>query len=81
MTLDFNESKVSGVWLQIDTSDSNDNCIVKQFKVPEWWLQNQVKEDYESVENFLDEYISDESNDIYCNALLEDMVLLEINSK
>lgn len=77
----FDESGVSGVWLQIDTYDNDNNCIIKQFEIPKWWLLNQVKEEYKTVENFLNEYTSDESNDIYCNALLENMILCEIESQ
>lgn len=81
MTKLFDENKVSGVWLQIDTYDFNDNCIVKQFEVPKGWLQKQVEKEYGTIENFLDEYTSEDSQPIYEKAILEDMVLFETESK
>ena len=77
----FNEYNVSGVWLQIDTYNTNDNCIIIEFEVPKWWLKTQVKELYNTVENFLNEYTSDESQIIYEQANIEKMVLCEVETK
>ena len=41
------------------------------FEVPTDWLTSKLMEDDVSLEEFLDEYTSDESSDIYGLALLE----------
>lgn len=79
MNKTFDENRVSGTWLQIDTYDNNDNCIIKEFEVPKWWLKKQIEEEYKTVENFLNEYTSDESGELYALAQLNDVILCEIN--
>lgn len=64
-------------WLQIDVYDIQGNCTIKEFKVPNDWLLNQVKEEFDTIENFLNEYTSEESNEIYCCASLENMIICE----
>lgn len=44
-TLD--EDRIAGVWLQIDSYNEFDNCHVKHFEVPKWWLQNRLRKNIE----------------------------------
>ena len=59
--------------------DKNNNSRIRYFSVPTKWLEEKVLPDYffGSVRQFLDEYTSEESNDVYCRALLENKVFNE----
>ena len=65
--------------LIIEEYDKNDNSRIRYFSVPTKWLEEKVLPDYffGSVRQFLDEYTSEESNDVYCRALLENKVFNE----
>lgn len=69
------------ICLQFEVSDEYDNTVLKQFEVPEEWLLNEVEEDYGSLQNILAEYTSDESEPIYCKAILDGVVLNETESR
>lgn len=75
-TLD--ENRLHGVWLQIDTYDLNNNCVIKQFEVPKWWLEKQMKT---TLTHFLDNYTSEDSSKIYDNAIIEKVIMNESESK
>lgn len=65
--------------LIIEEYDKNDNLRIRYFSVPTKWLEEKVIPDYffSSVRKFLDEYTSEESNDVYGRALLEHKVFNE----
>ena len=65
--------------LIIEEYDNNDNSRIRYFSVPTKWLEEKVLPDYlfGSVRQFLDEYTSEESNDVYGRALLEHKVFNE----
>ena len=52
------------------------------FKVKNDWLNKQVKNmGFSSIEKFMDEYTSEESSEIYSQALLENVIIDESYSK
>lgn len=61
-------------WLQFCRYDEHDNCIVKKFEIPTDWLENEIEE---PLEQFMDEYTSDESIPIYHSAILQEKILTE----
>ena len=65
-------------WLQFCKYDEQDNCSVTDFEVSTEWLESQLEE---SLENFLNEYTSDESIPLYGLAILHGKVLNENTSK
>lgn len=65
------------IWLQVNKYDDLDNCTMIQFEVSKEWLQRHIEQ---LLEEFLDEYTSDESSLIYDIAELEDAILNEIRS-
>lgn len=52
----------------------NDYCIVTDFEVPTDWLKNQISE---SLDDFLNEYTSDDAVPLYELAILEGKILSE----
>ena len=65
--------------LIIEEYDKNDNLRIRYFSVPTKWLEEKVIPDYFFiiVRQFLEEYTSEESNDVYGRALLEHKVFNE----
>ena len=59
-------------WLQFAEYNEYDNCIITDFEVPTDWLENQIEE---PLEEFLDEYTTDESQPIYDLAVLHGNIL------
>lgn len=67
--------------LKIAYYDEEDVCWLKYFIVLRDWLETKLKEgDYPPVDEFLDEYTSEESNDLYGIAVLENQVIKEFGS-
>ena len=66
------------VWLQFSEYDENNNCIVVDFEVSKEWLENRLEE---SLEDFLNEYTSDDSIPLYELAMLSGKILSENTSK
>lgn len=77
--------------LQIAEYDDKGNCTMHYFKVTEEWLDmylaNKFLTDagcdmmYGSIEDFMDEYTSTESREVYAQAVLENEVREESYSK
>ena len=68
--------------LQIAEYDDRENCTMHFFKVKNDWLNKQVKNmGFSSIEKFMDEYTSEESSEIYSQALLENVIINESYSK
>jgi len=61
------------ITLQVDTYDKNDNCTVIFFEVPKDWLVSYLND--QDLKEFLDEYTSDESSEIYSIALLQNKII------
>jgi len=57
--------------LSINTYDMDDNEIHGSFEVCTDWLAIYLTEDEILIDDFLEEYNSDDSNTIYCAALLD----------
>lgn len=65
-------------WLQFCKYDENNNCSATDFEIPTEWLESQLGE---PLEDFLNEYTSDESIPLYELAILNGKVLNENTSK
>lgn len=63
--------------LQFNKYDEYDYITETHFEVPTEWLEKQIDE---PLENFLDEYTTDESLPIYEKAILEGAILHEYNN-
>ena len=61
------------VCLQLVTYN-DEECVYIDFEVPETWLLKQIEEEYQTLQEFLDVYTSDESQPIYDKAILEGLV-------
>lgn len=78
------------VSLQLEEYDEEENAQILHFEVSRVWLEKYLAEQYltcqnedmySSVENFLNEYTTDESVSVYLQAVLEDEVIKESVSK
>ena len=68
--------------LQIAEYDNEEKCKMHFFKVKNDWLNKQVKNmGFSSIEKFMDEYTSEESSEIYSQALLGNVIIDESYSK
>lgn len=68
--------------LQIVEYDDKENCTIHFFKVKNDWLDKQIKNmGFSSIEKFIDEYTSEESSEIYSQAVLENIIIEENYSK
>ena len=83
----MNENIVS---LQVEEYDEEENAQILHFDVSRVWLEKwlaeqylvcQTEDMYSSVENFLNEYTTDESVSVYLQAVLENEVIRESVSK
>lgn len=63
------------IWLQIDTYDEFNNCEIIEFSVSQNWLQKYLGK--QNIKNFLQEYTSDESTEIYALAQLQNAIINE----
>lgn len=70
--IDINKT---GIWLQLDRY-IDDLCIITEFQIPTDWLVNNIEI---TLDEFLNEYTSDESGELYALAQLDNVVLCEIN--
>lgn len=62
------------IWLQIDTYNENNECETIEFEVTKDWLKKHIDN---SLGEFLDEYTSEESEQIYGLAILENALINE----
>ena len=78
------------VSLQLEEYDEEENAQILHFEVSRVWLEKYLAEQhltcqnedmYSSVENFLNEYTTDESVSVYLQAVLEDEIIKESVSK
>ena len=65
-------------WLQFSEYDEQDKCSITDFEVSTEWLKSQLEE---PLEDFLDEYTSDEAIPLYELAILKGKVLNKNISK
>lgn len=63
-------------YLELTTYDNDPGKEWKYFKVPYQWAEKVIKEDFEmTIEDFLNEYIWDDSEQIYFQAENEGVLL------